>query len=101
MLFLSAWQYLAIINAEGTKGYKQFWLLQLQQNYRRTTFVEKTGGKILEVGVKYLIGDTLKVSWWANKDRAADNKTRTVTDLSKSFGALDLYQTVQGRIRQS
>ena len=54
---------LRLSTLEGTKGYKQFWLLQLQQNYRRTTFVEKTGGKILEVGVKYLIGDTLKVSW--------------------------------------
>ena len=44
--------------------------------------------QILAVGVEYLIGDTLKVSWWANKDYAADNKTRTVTDLSKMFGAL-------------
>ena len=64
--------------------------------------------QILAVGVEYLIGDTLKVSRWANKDYAADNKTRTVTDLSKIFGELKLranvcalYQTVQGWIPQS
>ena len=62
MLFLSAWQYLPIINIRREKGCKQFGLLQLQQNYRRTTFVQKTGGQMLAVSVKYLMGDIVKVS---------------------------------------
>ena len=40
MLFLSAWQYLAIMNIRREQtGYKHFGLLQLQQNYETTTSV--------------------------------------------------------------
>ena len=63
MFFFICLTILAIINIRRQKRIQAIGLLQLQQNYRRTTFVEKTGGQMLAVNVKYLKGDIVKVSW--------------------------------------